>query len=107
MFDLRFVFIFDHKSQTAVGETISRVLNEKYSFLLNFISIIVYKVMKRNLSKQSNREKNDKVERKASIAGTSINEKSSKRRLSIYDDFEDDDMEEFDPKFVKNMKYRR
>jgi hypothetical protein len=63
--------------------------------------------MKRNFSKSSNRDKIDKVERKASIAGTSTNEKSSKRRLSIYDDFQDDEMDEFDPKFVKNMKSKR
>ncbi len=63
--------------------------------------------MKRNLSKSSNRDRVDKVEKKAALSGASIKEKSAKRRLSIYDDFEDDEMDDFDPKFVKNMKSKR
>jgi hypothetical protein len=49
----------------------------------------------------------DKIDRKASIAGVSMKEKSSKRRLSIYDDFEDEEMDELDPKLMKNMKSKR
>jgi hypothetical protein len=80
---------------------------KKYIHFKTVFQLFVYKVMKRNFSKSSYREKIDKVERKASIAGTSSNEKSSKRRLSIYDDFQDDEMDEFDPKFIKNMKSKR
>lgn len=63
--------------------------------------------MKRNFSKTSNRDKVDKVERKASISGPSMKEKSTKRRLSIYDDFEEDEMDESEPRFVRNMKAKR
>jgi len=63
--------------------------------------------MKRNFSKSSNRERVDKVEKKASIPGASMKEKSSKRRLSIYDDFEDEEMDDLDPKIIKNMKLKR
>jgi hypothetical protein len=63
--------------------------------------------MKRNFSKAGSRDKLDKVERKASITGSSLKEKSEKRRLSIYDDFEEEEMDDFDPKFMKNMKSKR
>jgi hypothetical protein len=63
--------------------------------------------MKQNFSKSSSRERVDKVEKKASIPGASMKEKSSKRRLSIYDDFEDEEMDDFDPKFIKNMKFKK
>jgi hypothetical protein len=63
--------------------------------------------MKRNFSKSGNREKIDKVERKASISGASLKEKSTKRRLSIYDEFDEDEMDEFDPKTIRGMKQKR
>ena len=63
--------------------------------------------MKRNFSKSSNRERVDKVEKKASIPGASMKEKSSKRRLSIYDDFDDEEMDDLDPKIAKNMRFKR
>jgi len=63
--------------------------------------------MKRNFSKSGGRDKIDKVDRKASISGISSKENSSKRRLSIYDDFEEDEMDEFDPKFIRNMKQKK
>ena len=63
--------------------------------------------MKRNFSNSSNRERVDKVEKKASIPGASMKEKSSKRRLSIYDDFEDEEMDDLDPKMIKNMRFKR
>ena len=63
--------------------------------------------MKRNFSKSVNREKIDKVDRKATVSGGSLKEKSTKRRLSIYDDFDDDEMDEFDPKSNRNQKLKR
>jgi hypothetical protein len=60
--------------------------------------------MKRNFSKPSNRDRVDKIEKKASIPGAANKEKSSKRKLSIYDDFEDDEMDESNQKYVKSMK---
>jgi hypothetical protein len=63
--------------------------------------------MKRNFSKSVNREKVDKVDRKATISGGSLKEKSTKRRLSIYDDFDDDEMDEPDPRFSRNVKTKR
>jgi len=63
--------------------------------------------MKRNFSKSVNRDKVDKVDRKATISGSSQKERSSKRRLSIYDDFEEDEMDEFDPWTGKNTKSKR
>lgn len=55
--------------------------------------------MKRDFSRQGHRERIDKVEKKAAHSGAVKKEKSTKRRLSIYDDFDDDeDMEDFDPK---------
>ena len=83
------------------------LISIKNIYFLNVFQLFVYKVMKRNFSKSSNRDKIDKVERKASISGPSMNETYSKRRLSIYDDFEDDEIDEFDPKYVKNMKSKR
>ncbi|HNX79978.1 MAG TPA: hypothetical protein PKJ24_08840 [Prolixibacteraceae bacterium] len=63
--------------------------------------------MKRNFSKSVSREKIDKVDRKATVSGGSLKEKSTKRRLSIYDDFDDDEMDEFDPKSNRNQKLKR
>lgn len=63
--------------------------------------------MKRNFSKSVSREKVDKVDRKATVSGGSLKEKSTKKRLSIYDDFDDDEMDEFDPKSNRNQKLKR
>lgn len=63
--------------------------------------------MKRDFSKQGHREKIDKVERRAANSGAVKKEKSTKRRLSIYDEFEEDDMEDFDPRVLKELKHRR
>jgi len=63
--------------------------------------------MKRNFSKSVSREKIDKVDRKATVSGGSLKEKSTKRRLSIYDDFDDDEMDEFDPKSNRNQRLKR
>jgi hypothetical protein len=63
--------------------------------------------MKRNFSKTSNREKIDKVEKMASFTAASRKEKSSKRRLSIYDEFDDEEMDDFDTKLEKHMKSRK
>jgi hypothetical protein len=60
--------------------------------------------MKRNFSKTSNRDKIDKLEKKASIAGALTKEKGTKKRFSIYDDFEDEEVDDLDPKFLKKMK---
>lgn len=54
--------------------------------------------MKRDFSRQGHRERIDKVEKKAAHSGAVKKEKSTKRRLSIYDDFDDEDMEDFDPR---------
>jgi hypothetical protein len=49
--------------------------------------------MKRNFSKPGSRDKIDKVEKKANLPEALRKEKISKRRLSIYDDFDDDEMD--------------
>jgi hypothetical protein len=49
--------------------------------------------MKRNFSKTGSRDKIDKIEKKATMTEPLRKEKISKRRLSIYDDFDDDEME--------------
>lgn len=54
--------------------------------------------MKRDFSRQGHRERIDKVEKKAAHSGAVKKEKSTKRRLSIYDDFDDEDTEDFDPR---------
>ena len=63
--------------------------------------------MKRNFSKTSNREKIDKVEKKSSFTPASRKEKSSKRRLSIYDEFDDEEIEDLEPKFTRQVKSRK
>jgi hypothetical protein len=63
--------------------------------------------MKRDFSKQGHRERIDKVERRATHPGAVKKEKSTKRRLSIYDEFDEDDMEDFDPRSLKDLKTRR
>ena len=63
--------------------------------------------MKRNFSKSSNREKVDKIEKKATLANVAVKDKNAKRRLSIYDDFEDEEMDDIDPKFIKNIKSKK
>ncbi|GAP69409.1 hypothetical protein BA6E_11124 [Bacteroidales bacterium 6E] len=63
--------------------------------------------MKRDFSKQGHREKIDKVERRAAHSGAVKKEKSTKRRLSIYDEFDEDDMEDFDPRVLKELKHKR
>jgi hypothetical protein len=61
--------------------------------------------MKRDFSRQGHRERIDKVEKKAAHSGAVKKEKSTKRRLSIYDDFEDDeDMEDFDPSSFRESR---
>lgn len=63
--------------------------------------------MKKNFSKSSHREKIDKVERRASVPGVSVKEKNSNRRLSIYDDFEEDELDHFDSRSLKPIKPKR
>jgi len=61
--------------------------------------------MKRDFSKRSIKDFADKVDRKASMSGSSKKETSSKKRLSIYDDF-DDEEDFFDPKY-KSSRLKR
>lgn len=64
--------------------------------------------MKRDFSRQGHRDRIDKVEKKAAHPGAVKKEKSAKRRLSIYDDFEDDeDMEDFDPQSFRESRPRK
>lgn len=63
--------------------------------------------MKKNFSKSSHRDKTDKMERKATVPGVSQKEKSTKRRLSIYDDFEEEELDNFDPRGLKSFKSKR
>ncbi len=63
--------------------------------------------MKRNFSKHSHREKVDKVEKKAGIPGGSQKEKGSKRRLSLYDEFEEEELDELDPKLIRYLKTKK
>ncbi len=63
--------------------------------------------MKRDFSKHGHHEKVDKVDKKAAYSGAVKKEKGTKKRLSIYDDFDDEDMDDFDYKSFKNNKLRR
>ncbi len=63
--------------------------------------------MKRNFSKPSIREKADKSEKNITIPAASRKEKRPKKRLSIYDDFDEEEIEEYDPKIFKLMKTKR
>lgn len=63
--------------------------------------------MKRHFSKTSYREKVDKVEKKATIPVASRKELSSKRRLSIYDEFDEEEVDELIPKFARQMKSKK
>jgi hypothetical protein len=63
--------------------------------------------MKRDISKHGHRERVDKVEKKAVHTGTIKKDKISKRRLSIYDEFSEDDTDDFDPKSIKNTRFKR
>jgi hypothetical protein len=63
--------------------------------------------MKRDFSKNGHRENIDKVDKKATVSGAVKKEKSSKRRLSIYDDFDDEEMDDFDMKAFKSSKFKR
>ncbi len=63
--------------------------------------------MKHNFSKSGSREKIDKIERKASVSGVSQKERSSKKRLSIYDDFEEEELDDMDSRNLKHQKSRR
>jgi hypothetical protein len=60
--------------------------------------------MKRNFSKPGSREKIDKIEKKATMPDVSRKEKSIKRKLSIYDEFDDDEMDDIDQKL---LRYKR
>lgn len=63
--------------------------------------------MKRNFSKTSTREKVDKIEKKATSPLGSRKEMNAKKRLSIYDDFDDDEMDDYDLKPLKNVKFKK
>lgn len=63
--------------------------------------------MKHNFSKSGSREKIDKIERKASVSGASQKERSSKKRLSIYEDFEEEELDDIDSRSLKHQKSRR
>ena len=63
--------------------------------------------MKHNFSKSGSREKIDKIERKASVSGASQKERSSKKSLSIYDDFEEEELDDIDSRSLKHQKSRR
>ncbi len=60
--------------------------------------------MKRNISKTSYRGKTDKTEKKANIPDTSRKEKISKRKRSLYDDFDEEDLGSLDPKLIKLLR---
>ena len=49
----------------------------------------------------------DKVEKKAGIPGGSQKEKGSKRRLSLYDEFEEEELDELDPKLIRYLKTKK
>ena len=63
--------------------------------------------MKRDFSKNGHRERIDKVDKKATVPGAVKKEKSTKRRLSIYDDFDDEEMDDFEIKAFKNARFKR
>lgn len=63
--------------------------------------------MKRNFFKTSIREKADKSEKNIIVPAASRKEKRPKKRLSIYDDFDEEEMEDYDPKSFKPMKTKR
>jgi hypothetical protein len=60
--------------------------------------------MKRNFSKPGSRDKIDKIEKKATMPELLRKEKISKRRLSIYDDFDDDEM---DTPELKTFRFKK
>jgi hypothetical protein len=62
--------------------------------------------MKRDFSKHGHRERIDKVDKKSAFSGAVVKEKSTKRRLSIYDDFDEEDLDDFDFKSFKNSKFK-
>lgn len=62
--------------------------------------------MKRDFSKHGHRERIDKVDKKSSFSGAVIKEKTTKKRLSIYDDFDEEDLDDFDYKSFKNSKLK-
>ena len=63
--------------------------------------------MKRDLSRHGHRDRLDKVDKKAALSGALKKEKSSKKRLSIYDDFDEEDTDDFDLNSFKSVKNRR
>ena len=65
--------------------------------------------MKRDFSKHGHRERIDKVDRKSAFSGAVIKEKSTKRKLSIYDEFDEDEgnLDDFDYKSFKNSKPKK
>lgn len=63
--------------------------------------------MKRDLSRHGHRDRLDKVDKKAALSGALKKEKSSKKRLSIYDDFEEEDVDDFDLKSLKSARSKR
>jgi hypothetical protein len=63
--------------------------------------------MKRDFSKHGHSDRLDKVDKKATLPGAVKKEKGSKRRLSIYDDFDEEDMDDFDPKTFKPSRIKR
>ncbi|MCL1821254.1 MAG: hypothetical protein FWG22_00355 [Prolixibacteraceae bacterium] len=64
--------------------------------------------MKRDFSKPVHHEKADKIEKRIAAPGPAKKEKSSKRKLSIYDDFNDEDnLDTWDSKSAKPQKNNR
>lgn len=63
--------------------------------------------MKRDFTKHGHRERIDKVDKKSAFSGVVTKEKSAKKRLSIYDDFEEEDLDDFDNKSFKNSKIKK
>jgi len=63
--------------------------------------------MKRDFSNHGYRERIDKVDKKSTLPGAVKKEKSTKRRLSIYDDFDEEDLDDFDMKSFKHSKNKR
>ena len=63
--------------------------------------------MKRDLSKNGHHDRIDKVEKKASFPGAVKKEKSAKRRLSIYDDFYEEGLDEINTKSFSKFWEKR
>ncbi len=91
----RWLFVVESNAPIWVILFFKRKLIDR-NFIHSQFKFFVEQPMKRDFVKHGHKDRTDKVEKKATQPAAIKKEKTSKRRLSIYDAFDDEELDDFD-----------